>query len=77
MTTKAQVLSDYPKERADWLMAVHYANNKSEFGCVLCTKTHFTKDCPNRVTKEEPKQTYIKTYAETDDELNNPHNYGW
>jgi hypothetical protein len=77
MTTKAQILSDYPKERVDWLMAIDYSVRKLTFGCILCEKTHFSKDCPNRIKKPEPKQTYTKTYAETADELDNPHNYGW
>lgn len=47
-----------------WLMAEHYAKlskkeNPFDYGCLLCDKTHTSKNCPNK--KEKPKTTY--TYA--------------
>lgn len=70
--------TNYPKERPDWLMTVEYADKKSRFHCILCEKTHFIKDCPNKLTKIETEtKKYKSMYEFNEDEINNPHNYGW
>lgn len=68
--------TDYPPEREDWLMAVDYFEKKSRYGCILCEKTHFIKECPNRVTKITIEKNKTNTH-DYNDEMNNPHNYGW
>lgn len=51
--------ADYPEERKDWLMVEEYAKKKSEFGCILCDKTHWKRDCEYKA-----KRTEKMTYAE-------------
>lgn len=51
---------DRPQDNS-WLMVEEYAKkskkqNPYNFGCLLCTKTHTTVNCPNR--KEKSKYTY-------------------
>lgn len=66
------------EQRADWLMTVEYADKKSKFHCILCEKTHFIKDCPNKLIKiESETKKYKSMYEHNEDEINNPHNYGW
>lgn len=68
----------YPPSREDWLMTVEYADKKSKYHCILCEKTHFIKDCPNKLTKIVSNETkYKNMYENNEDEINNPHNYGW
>jgi|GWRWMinimDraft_13_1066021.scaffolds.fasta_scaffold04129_4 hypothetical protein len=61
---------DYPTARPDWLMIEEYARKKSEFGCILCDKTHFAKDCEHkarRTVHKEPSYT-SKVYQTEPDE---------
>jgi hypothetical protein len=61
---------DYPPARPDWLMIEEYARKKSEFGCILCDKTHFAKDCEHkgrRTVHKEPSYT-SKVYQTEPDE---------
>lgn len=44
---------DYPEERPDWLMIEEYAKKKSYYGCILCDKTHFAKDCEHKAKRTE------------------------
>lgn len=67
----------YPAERDDWLMTVVYADKKLKYHCILCEKTHFIKNCPNKLTKIPVDQKTKTTYEYTEDEMSNPHNYGW
>lgn len=67
----------YPPHREDWLMTVEYAENKSRYHCILCEKTHFIKDCPNKIVKLETEEKKYKSMYEYNDEEYNPHNYGW
>lgn len=53
--------TDYPKKRPDWLQVGYYKKIGSRFGCLLCEKTHRTKDCPNRVKEE--KNSYYTDYS--------------
>ena len=48
----------YPEERPDWLMVEEYARKKSEFGCILCDKTHFAKDCEHKAKRTAEKRYY-------------------
>ena len=66
----------YPCPREDWLMTAEYADKKSMFHCILCTKTHRIKDCPNKLTKIEADPKTKSMYDYNDEEYN-PHNYGW
>jgi hypothetical protein len=43
--------ADYPEERPDWLMIEEYAKRKSIFGCILCDKTHKSKDCEHKAKR--------------------------
>jgi hypothetical protein len=64
-----KLLEDQDKPLDDkWLMADEYAKktkkeNPNNYGCILCDKTHFVKNCPNR--KEKSKYTY--SYYNHDD----------
>ena len=72
MRGKTEPRSDYPPERPDWLMVEEYARKKSYFGCILCDKTHYAKDCEHKakrmagysqtftskVYQTEPDETY-------------------
>jgi len=61
---------DYPPARPDWLMIEEYARKKSEFGCILCDKTHLAKDCEHkarRTVHKEPSYT-SKVYQTEPDE---------
>jgi hypothetical protein len=51
----------YPEERPDWLMVEEYARKKSEFGCILCDKTHFARDCEHKAKRTAEKQYYRQT----------------
>lgn len=57
-----KLLDDQDKPQdSSWLMIEEYAKktkrqNPNNFGCLLCTKTHSTEQCPNR--KEKSKYTY-------------------
>lgn len=51
--------ADYPEERHDWMMIEEYAKQKSEFGCILCDKTHSRRTCEHKA-----KRTEKMTYAE-------------
>jgi hypothetical protein len=51
-------------------MIEEYARKKSEFGCILCDKTHFAKDCEHkarRTVHKEPSYT-SKVYQTEPDE---------
>jgi hypothetical protein len=59
-----KLLEEQDKPQDDsWLMADHYAKlskkeNPKNYGCLLCDKTHFPKNCPNRKAESKPKYTY-------------------
>ena len=67
-----KLLEEQEKPQDDsWLMADHYAklskkDNPKNYGCKLCDKTHFPKDCPNR-KKVESKPKYTYSYYNHDD----------
>ncbi len=73
----AAVLASYPEEREDWNMAIAYSEKKSKLGCLLCEKTHFAKDCPNRVVKNSVEKSYKSMYEKDDDLYTSQVNYGW
>ena len=56
---KGRIIADYPPERPDWLLIEEYAKKKSHFGCLLCDKTHWAKDCEHKA-----KRTVKTTYSE-------------
>jgi hypothetical protein len=61
-----KILADQDKPLDDkWLMVDEYAKkskkeNPFNYGCILCMKTHNSKECPNR--KEKSKSTYTYSY---------------
>lgn len=64
----------HPVPFTDWKMAIEYSEKNSKFGCVLCEKTHFAKDCPNRVVKISAEKNYKSMYEKNEDDNVN---YGW
>jgi hypothetical protein len=60
----------YPEERPDWLMVEEYARKKSHYGCILCDKTHFAKDCEHKAkrTAYRPSDFTSKVYQTEPDE---------
>jgi hypothetical protein len=56
--------ADYPEERPDWMMIEEYAKKKSEFGCILCDKTHSRRTCEHKAKRtakawyEEERRQY-------------------
>lgn len=50
-TRMGNLLVNYPEEREDWLMIKEYARKKSIYGCILCDKTHFRKDCEHKAKR--------------------------
>lgn len=52
----------------DWLMVEYYRKIGSKYGCKMCEKTHFTKDCKYLKDRQEPNQSqeklsYSKMYS--------------
>jgi hypothetical protein len=66
----------------DWLMVEHYRKlpkkeNPYDFGCILCSKTHFPKDCQNRKTKEKPSTEYQSKSQSLYQDAEDGVSYGW
>lgn len=55
--------ADYPEERKDWMMIEEYAKKKSEFGCILCDKTHSRWTCEHKAKRTE-KVAYAEYRAQ-------------
>lgn len=62
--TRHKTYGDFPEQRGDWDMVETYAKKNSQFGCILCDKTHKKEDCKH---KKNRNMTY-KLYARDDDE---------
>jgi hypothetical protein len=71
-------MSETKKSNPDaWLRIEYYRKINSKYGCVLCEKTHLTKDCPHRnPEKEQPRKpdynTLYSAYEQAEEET-----YGW
>jgi len=64
----------------DWLMVEYYRKIGSKYGCKLCEKTHFTKDCKylkdRGDTQKKPEEfSYTKMYSSYEKE--EEETYGW
>lgn len=65
------------EDKQAWLRVEYYRRKGSKFGCVLCEKTHLTKDCPHRNSEQEPPKklnynTMYSAYEQAEEET-----YGW
>lgn len=73
-TRDEQISSD------DWLMVEYYRKIGSKYGCKMCDKTHFTKDCKYLKDRGDPKKkseefSYTKMYSAY--EQAEEETYGW
>ena len=64
----------------DWLMVEYYRKIGSKYGCKLCEKTHFTKDCKylkdrGDQQKKPEEFSYTKMYSSYEKE--EEETYGW
>lgn len=70
-------MRDYPAHNPDWLMIAEYAKQKSQFGCILCDKTHSRHHCEHKAKRTAPPPPPPKKKEDEYEDYYNPNNYGW
>jgi len=61
---------DKKADTEDWLMVEYYRKIRSKYGCKMCEKTHFTKDCKYLKERDDPKKEIRRIQLHKDSYIN-------